>query len=60
LLFITLFQSFTVITFFIQGRRARFASHLPLAFIFRAFGAARTDQQSQPHLSLYIKDTLTA
>jgi hypothetical protein len=23
-----------------QGRRARFASRLPLAFIFRAFGAA--------------------
>ena len=55
------FQSFTVLMFIIQGRRARFASHLPLAFIFRAFGAARTDfrrlRQSQPHRSSYTKRT---
>src|SRR5215218_10412538 len=37
---ISLFQSFTIITRFTQGRRA---SRLPLAIVFRAFGAAKTD-----------------
>ena len=34
------FQDWCDFLFCYQGRRARFASHLPLAIIFRAFGAA--------------------
>ena len=49
---IALFQSFTVVYAWTQGRRA---SRLPLAIIFRAFGAPHTDfrlGQGQYHLAV--------
>jgi hypothetical protein len=47
-LIIPLFQSFNAICARYQGRRASHVRRLPLAFIFRAFGADESEVQDDP------------
>jgi len=45
MLFMPLFQSFSIITLYPRGDALRFAQRLPLAAIFRAFGAALLNRE---------------